>query len=158
MVGGVAREKEGKMSNALVAVDNPHQISDVACACGCDTLMTVGWMNGGKNGSQRRYLYGHAPTATKLLRSGIRKHVKSNIGPEQIEAYFAAQVEQLKANGLKLKEEAQELLAKAKAKMAQANEIDRQITQINTVREQTSGALSRIFRAAGGRAQTESKA
>ena len=145
MVGSVARKKEGTMSNALAAIDNPHQISDVACACGCDTLMTVGWLNAGKNGSQRKYLYGHAPTATKLLPSGIRKHVKSNIGPEQIEAYFAAQVEQLKANGSKIKEEAQELLAKAKIKMAQAQEIDAQITQINTVREQTGSALSRIF-------------
>lgn len=131
----------------VVETLNPHTISNVACACGCDTLMSVGWLHGGKNGSLRQYLYGHKPTVTVPIgTSGIRKHVKSNIGPEQIEAYFSAQIEQLKENGAKLKAEAQDLLAKAKHKMAAAQEIDAQISQINTVRAQTQDALGRIFR------------
>ena len=70
----------------VVETLNPHTISNVACACGCDTLMSVGWLHAGKNGSLRQYLYGHKPTVTVPMgTSGIRKHVKSNIGPEQIE-------------------------------------------------------------------------
>ena len=123
--------------------ENPNKISDVECECGCHTLMTVGWLRKGK--TQRRYLYGHKPTTTAATPSGVRKHVKTNMGPEQIQAYFTAQSEQLKQNGAKLKAEAETLLAQAKAKMAAAREIDEQITQIRTVQQQTQEALSRVF-------------
>ena len=125
---------------------NPKEISNVACACGCDTLMTMGWLHGGPGGSQRKYLYGHSPrTSVPTGASGVRKNVKSNMGPEQIDAYFAAQIAQLTANSEKLKDEAKELLAKAKARMEMANKIDEQLRQIKTVREQTGSALGRVF-------------
>jgi hypothetical protein len=124
---------------------NPRAISDVECGCGCGVLMTMGWLHGSKRGL-RKYLYGHCPQVSVPTRvSGVRKNVKSNMGPEQIDSYFGAQVDQLTSNSEKLKEEAKDLLAKAKLKMKQASEIDQQICDIRTVRDQTSAALGRIF-------------
>ena len=125
---------------------NPHKLSAVECGCGCENLMPQGIVNKGW-----RYLRGHKPTTSIPVRaSGVRKYVKSNMGPEQIAAYFAAQIEQLRSNSKKLKDEAQELLAQAKNKMTLAKEIDEQVVQIDTVRAQTQDALSRIFKQHGG--------
>lgn len=137
------------MSAATVEY-NPKAISDVECACGCQTLMTMGWLHGPR-GSTRRFLNGHKPSTSVSTASGTRKYVKSNMGPEQIVAYFDAQVEQLKKAGSALKTEAQDLLARAKIKMNQVNEIDQQITQLSTVKSQTQEALSRVFKTAGAR-------
>ena len=122
---------------------NPHELTDTLCVCDCGNRMPLGLVKAGW-----RYLRGHKPTQTVQTLSGMRKHVKGNIGPEQIDAYFTAQVEQMKANGKKLKDAAEALLAAAKVKMNQAKEIDDQIAQLRAVKSQTQDALGRIFKPA----------
>lgn len=56
---------------------NPHEITDRECGCGCKNLMPLGIVCKGW-----KYLRGHRPTETapSATLSGLRKHLKSNMG------------------------------------------------------------------------------
>jgi hypothetical protein len=120
--------------------DNPNKITDIECACGCTTLLPRRLVDAGW-----KYIRGHKPAGAQKAAKNP-KGLKTHTGPEQIEAYFEAQVEQLRKTSHHLKAEAQELLATARHKMAMAKEIDEQIAQLNTVKAQTSEALSRVLK------------
>lgn len=120
---------------------NPHEITDKECECGCHNLMPLGLIRNGW-----KHLRGHKPLDTTIKPKKHPKGVINNTGPEQILAYFAAQIEQLKANKATLMDDAQQLLAEGKRKMALATEIEDQIRQLQTVKAQTQEALSRVFK------------
>lgn len=113
----------------------------VLCACGCGK--SVPQHSAAKN---QKYYHGHRPKEGTEKKIKAPRGLKSATGPEQIAAYFDAHVEQLRTNGNKLKSDAQDLLAQARHKMALAKEIDEQITQLTTVKQQTQDALSRVFK------------
>ena len=120
---------------------NPHELTKVECLCGCQNLMPLGLVKKGWT-----YLRGHRPTQTKPTVSGMRKFVKSNMGPEQISAYFTAIIDGLKKDSIKLKDEAQDLLAEARAKMEAVKKIDLKIEAVAETRRSVDNSLAQIFK------------
>lgn len=116
---------------------NPHRISEVTCACGCDTLMpqTVvdrGW----------RYLRGHKPSSLKVAKKP--QGVIASTGPGKIREFFALQLEELRAQRKDLEQAAQELLTQAKLKMEAVKQLDHRIELTKTTKMQLDAYFATV--------------